>query len=100
MFRTYSYILKNKLQFLDQVTPKNFLWSIKKPCKSEDFDQQISLDADGDDTNRLTPYPIKARNPVKTFTPNEVENCFIHAVFTAQRLGIYRQPTRLDMNTA
>ena len=65
--------------------------SIKAPCKSKNFDQQISLDADGDDTYRLAPYPIKARNPVKIFTPDEVENRFTHANFTAQQLEIYSQ---------
>ena len=39
-----------KLQFVDQITRKTFPWSIKAPCKSENFDQQISFDADGDDT--------------------------------------------------
>ena len=48
---------QNKLQFVEQVTQKIFPWSIKAPCKSENFDQRISLDADGDDTYRLTPYP-------------------------------------------
>ena len=42
-------------------------------------------------THRLTPYPIKARNPVKTFTPDEAENRFTHADFTAQQLGVYSQ---------
>ena len=46
------------------------------------------MDADGDESYRLTPYPNKARNPVRTLTPNEVENCFTHADFTAQQLGI------------
>ena len=82
---------QNKLQFVDQVTRKTFPWSIEAPCKSESFDQQILLDTDGDDTYCVTPYPIKARNPVKTFTPDEVENRFIHADFTAQQLGIYSQ---------
>ena len=63
----------------------------KSPCKSDNFDQQISLDRDGDDTYRLTPYPIKARNPVRNFTPDEVEHHFAHADFTAQQLGIYSQ---------
>ena len=70
---------------------KTFLWSIKGPYKSDNFDQQISLDADGDESNRLTPYPIKARNPVRTFTPDEVKNRFTHADFTAQQLGIYSE---------
>ena len=82
---------QNKLQFVDQVTRKTFPWSIKAQCKSENFDQQISLDADGDEIYRLTPYRIKARNPVKTFTPEEVENRFTHADFIAQQLGIYSQ---------
>ena len=51
---------QNRLQFVDQVTRKTFPWSIKAPCVSDSFDQQISLDADGDETYRLTPYPIKA----------------------------------------
>ena len=75
---------QNKLQFIDEVTRKTFLWSIKAPCKSENFDQQISLNADGDDTYRLTHYPIKKRNPVKNFTPDEVENRFTHADFTLE----------------
>ena len=49
------------------------------------------MHADGDGTHRLTPYPIKARNPVKTFTPDEVENRFTYAEFTAHQLGIYSQ---------
>ena len=76
---------------VDQVTRKTFPWYIKAQSKSENVDQQISLDVDGDDTYRLTPYPIKARNPVKTFTPDEVENRVTHADFTAQQLGIYSQ---------
>ena len=64
---------QNKLKFVDQVTRKTFPWSIKSTCKANNFDQQISLDADGDDTFRLTPYPIKARNPVRTFTPDKLK---------------------------
>ena len=52
---------------------------------------KISLDADGDGSYPLTTYPIKARNPVRTFTPDEVENYSTHADFTAQQLGIYSQ---------
>ena len=37
------------------------------------------------------PYPIKARNAIRTFTPDDVENCFTHADFTAQQRGIYSQ---------
>ena len=40
----------------------------------------------------LTPYPIKARNPIRTFTPDDVENRLTSADFTAQQLGIYSQP--------
>ena len=39
----------------------------------------------------MTPYKIRPRNPVKTFTPDEFENRFTHADFTAQQLGIYNQ---------
>ena len=46
---------------------------------------------EGEKTYRLTPYPIKAHNPVKVFTPVEVDNHFTHAEFTAQQLGIYSQ---------
>ena len=53
---------QNKLQFVDQGTRKTIPWSIKVPCKSENFDQQFSLEADGDDTYRLTTYPIRAEN--------------------------------------
>ena len=42
-------------------------------------------------THRLTSYPIKARNSVKTFTPDEVENRFTNGDFTAQQFGIYSQ---------
>ena len=60
----------NKLQFVNQVTRKTFSWSIKAPYKPDNLDQQISLDADGDDSYRLTLYPFKARNPDRTFTPD------------------------------
>ena len=41
---------QNKLQFLELVTRKIFSWSIKAPCKSDKFIQQISLDADDDES--------------------------------------------------
>ena len=82
---------QNKLQFVDEVTRMTFPWSIKAPCESENFDQQIPLDANDDDTYCLTPYTIKARNPVKTFTPEEVEKRFTHIDSTAQQLGVYSQ---------
>ena len=58
MFRTNPITYQNKLQFVEQVTRKTFLWSIKALCKSDNFDQQISLDAGGGDPHRSTPYPI------------------------------------------
>ena len=82
---------QNKLQFVDQVKSKTFLWSNKAPSKSAYFDQQISLEADGDESFCFTPYPIKARNPVRTFTPDDVGNRFTYAGFTAQKLGIHNQ---------
>ena len=44
---------QNKLEFVDQVTSKTFPSPNKALCKSKNFDQQNSLDADGDDTYRL-----------------------------------------------
>ena len=81
-FKRIPIFHENKLQFVDQVTRNTFPWSIKEPCKSDNFDQ-VSPDADADESYRLTPYPIKA--------PDKVENRFIHADFTAQQLGIYSQ---------
>ena len=40
---------QKRLQFVDQVERENFLWSIEAPCKTGNFDQKISLEADGDD---------------------------------------------------
>ena len=37
------------------------------------------------------PYPIKAQNHVRTFTPDEIESRFTHMDFIAQHLGIYSQ---------
>ena len=88
LFRTLSYILSKKFQFVDQVTRKTFLWSIVAPCRTENFDQQISLDPDGNESYRLTPYRIKALNPIKTFTTDEFEIRFTHADFTAHQLSI------------
>ena len=88
---------QNKLQFVDQVARKTFPWSIKAPCKSEKFDQQISFDADGEDTYRLTPYPIKAQNPVRTFTPDELENRFTHADFSAPEIAFTVNTTGLNL---
>ena len=78
---------QNKQQFVDHVTRKTFPWSIKAPCKSDNLDQQISVVADGDDTYRLTLYPLKARYQVRIFTTDEIANDFTHADFTAQQLG-------------
>ena len=92
MFRTYPINYQNILQFVDQVTRKTLPWSIKAPCKSENFDRQISLDADGDDTYCLTLYPIKARNPIKTFTPDELLPTLIlqlnNSEFTVNTTGL------------
>ena len=51
----------------------------------------MSLGVDCFESYRLTPYPIKAGNQVKTFTPDKTERCFTQADFTAQHLGIYSQ---------
>ena len=67
-----SIYYQHKLQFVGQVTRKTFPWSFKAPCKSKNVEQQILPDADGDETYRLTPYPIEERNPVKIFTPVKV----------------------------
>ena len=65
--------------------------SIEAACKTDNVDKQIPLDADGDESYRLTPYPIKAQNQVKTSTHDEVESHFTHSDSTAQQLGIYSQ---------
>ena len=91
MFRTHSYFLSVQTQFVDQVTRMIFPWSIKAPCETDNFDQQISPDADGDESSCLRPYPIKAQKHVKSFTPDEIENCITHADITEQQLGIYSQ---------
>ena len=70
--------IENKLHFVDQVTRKTSPWFIRAPCKSDNFESY-----------RLTPYPIKAGNPVRTFTPDEVENHSTHAIF--KQFGIYSQ---------
>ena len=82
---------QNKLQFVDQFTRKTFSCSIKAPCKSDKLDQHISLNADGGDTYRLIPYPIKAQSPVRNFTPDKIKNRFTHVDFTAQQIGFYSQ---------
>ena len=90
-FERIPIFYQNKLQFVDQVTRTTIPWSIKAPYKTDNFDQQILLDADGHDSYPLTPYPIKARNHVRTITPDENESRFTHADFIAQQLGIYNQ---------
>ena len=82
---------QNKLQFVDQVTRKTFPCLIKAPCGSDNSEQQISLNADGDDTYRLITCPIKAQKPLTIFRPDEVEKRSTHADLTAQKLGIYSQ---------
>ena len=94
-FERIPIFYKNQQQFVDQVTRKTFPWSFKAPCKSDIFEQQFSLDAEGVYTYRLTPYPINARITVRIFTPDEAENRFTHADFTAQQLGPIKS-TQLD----
>ena len=64
---------QNELQFVHQVTRKTFPRCIKASCKADNFDQQITLDADGDESCRLTPYPFNAKNHVKLFTLGKIE---------------------------
>ena len=59
----FLFFLPKQLQFVEQVTGKTFLWSIKAPFKSENSDQKMSLDADGNESHRVTPYPVTARKP-------------------------------------
>ena len=40
-------------------------------------------EADSDESNRLTPSPVKARNRVLMFTADETERCFTQINFTA-----------------
>ena len=61
-FERIPIFYQNILQFVDQVTRNIFPLSIKAPCKIDNFDQQISLDADGDESYRWTLYSIKERN--------------------------------------
>ena len=82
---------QNEFQMVDQVTCKTFPWSNKAPCTTTNFDQQILLDADGDELYRLAPYPCKAKNHRRMFMPYETENHFTNADFAAQQLGIYSQ---------
>ena len=89
MFRTHSNILSKQSTICRSSHWKNLPWPVKAPCKLDNFDQKISLDADGDETYRLTPHPIKAQNPVRIFTSDEVVTRFTHADYTAQQLGIY-----------
>ena len=90
-FERIPIFYQKKLQVVDLVARNTFPWSIKATCKSYNFDQQISIDVDDDESYRLTPYTIKARKQGRNFTPDEVENRFNHADFTAQQLGIYSQ---------
>ena len=94
-FERFPIYYQNKLQLVDQVTC--FTWSIKAPCKSDNFDQQVSLDSNGDDTYCLTTYPIKARDPVRTFTPDEIDNRFNHADFSAKQLAFTVNMTGLNL---
>ena len=48
-------LYRNKLQFVDHVSFKTFPWYNKAPCKSDNFDQQTSLVAEGGESYRLTP---------------------------------------------
>ena len=54
----------------------------------------MSLNPDGDESYRLTPCPIKARNYVRTLMHDEVENRFTPADFNPEKLGISSQ--RMD----
>ena len=90
-FERIPFLYQAKIQFVDQFTRKTFSWSIHAPCKTKNFDQQISLDQYGDESLRLTPYPIKVRNPVTIFTLDEVENHFNDSDLTAQKHLIYSQ---------
>ena len=71
------------------MTRKTIPWSIKASCKTDHFDEQVTLDADSDESNRLTSYPNKAQNHAKMFTPDGIELRFTQINFTAQQLGIF-----------
>ena len=86
-FERIPIFYQNKLQFVDQGTRKILPWSIKALNKTDKFDQQISPDGDGDESNCLTPYPIKAQNHLKAFTPDKVESRFTHAEFMRNNLA-------------
>ena len=61
---------------------------MKASCKADNFDQQITLDADGDESYYLTPYPINARNHVKLFRLGDIERRNSDANFSAQKIDI------------
>ena len=70
VLNAFLFFYKNKVQRVDQVNRKLFLWSVKAPYEANKFDQQVPLHADNGDLYRRTPYPINAQNNVKVFTPD------------------------------
>ena len=53
---------------------KFYFCSNKTPYETLIFNEVILLDPNYNESYHLTPYPIKARNPVRVFTLDEVEN--------------------------
>ena len=64
-FERIPLVYQNQLQFVDQVARKTFPWSVKAPFKSVNFDQQITLDADGDESCQLNLTPLKHEIPLE-----------------------------------
>ena len=95
-FERIPIFYQNILQFVHQVTRNIFPLSIKAPCKTDIFDQQILLDADGVESYRLKPYSIKDGNHVRKITLDEIENRFTHADYTAQQLVIFSKRNWTD----
>ena len=62
-----------KLIVLDQITQRIFGRCIKTQCKAANFNQQMTLDLDDDDSYRLTSHIIMARNSVQVFTPDDIQ---------------------------
>ena len=74
-------LYKNRVQYVHQLTRQTYLWAKKVPCSHSNFDHLISIDTEGADRYRLTPYPVKVETILNTISPEEIvlDNMFSKA---------------------
>ena len=88
MLQKNTYILQNKVCFVDTLSRRTYFWDTAVPCGSENSHNVVQLNPDEDKYYLLTPYPTLLP-PLKKFLPESIRAIARNPNIDLQSIGIY-----------